>query len=112
MSEQTDQCAKLCQECHDTCLRTIQHCLTKGGPHADPAHIRLMMDCVEMCQTSANFMQRRSPLHGRTCAVCSEICEACARDCERLGEDGEMKICADACRRCAHECRQMAAMAA
>jgi hypothetical protein len=112
MHEQHQQCIKLCQECHATCLETVQHCLTMGGPHADPAHIRLMLDCVEICQTSANFMLRHSPLHGRTCAACSEICEACAADCERLSDDSRMKICADACRRCAQECRRMAAMAA
>lgn len=112
MNEQTQQCTRLCQECHNTCLETLRHCLIEGGAHAEPAHIELLLDCVTICQTSADFMLRRSPRHGPTCAVCSEICEACARDCDRLGDDGQMKLCADACRRCAQECRQMAAMAA
>ena len=111
MNEQIQHCIMLCQECHGMCLQTIPYCLTQGGAHADPAHIRLMLDCVEICQTSANFMLRHSPLHGRTCGICAEICEACAQNCDRLGEDGQMKLCADACRRCAQECRSMAAKA-
>lgn len=111
-SGQMEQCIQNCQNCHHICLETVTHCLQKGGKHAEAAHIRLLLDCTEICQTSANFMLRGSELHTRTCGVCAEVCERCAEDCERMGDDAQMKTCADVCRRCAELCRQMAAMAA
>ena len=100
-------CIQDCQSCHAVCLDTVTHCLRMGGQHAEADHIRLMLDCVEICQTSANFMLRGSELHVRTCAVCAEVCERCAQDCERWGDDEMMRRCAEACRRCAESCRRM-----
>jgi hypothetical protein len=90
------------------CLLTIPYCLQHGGQHAEAAHIRLLLDCAEICQTSANFMLRGSDLHSRICAVCAEICDRCAQDCERFEGDQQMQACAQACHRCAESCRQMA----
>jgi len=103
-------CIEACESCHGVCLETIEHCLHMGGEHAKPAHIRLLLDCAEICQTSANFMLRNSDLHGLTCSACAEICERCAADCERFG-DAVMQQCADTCRTCAQSCREMAATA-
>ena len=94
--------------CHAICVETVTHCLEMGGKHAEAAHIRLLLDCAEICQTSANFMLRGSDLHGRTCGVCAEVCERCAQDCERFGDDEHMQACAKACRSCAASCRKMA----
>jgi hypothetical protein len=110
MSEALSQCIEACEHCHGVCLETITHCLQMGGKHADPAHIRLLMDCAEICQTSANFMLRTSDLHARTCGVCADICERCAQDCARFTEDAMMQQCAEACRSCARSCREMAQM--
>ena len=111
------QCIQNCEICHATCLQTVGHCLSRGGKHADPAHIRLLLDCAEICQTSANFMIRGSDLHRFTCGACAAVCERCAGDCERLageaggeqGGDEQMRACANACRHCADSCRKMAA---
>jgi hypothetical protein len=108
ISPEMRQCIEECQRCHSICLETVTHCLQKGGPHAEAQHIRLLLDCVEICETSANFMLRGSNLHTRTCAVCAEVCERCAQDCERFGDDEMMRRCAEACRRCAESCRRMA----
>lgn len=102
------QCIQNCLDCHSICLNTITYCLQQGGQHAEMAHIVLMQDCVEICQTSANFMLKNSPLHGRTCDVCAEVCERCGRDCDRFPEDFQMQFCAEICRRCAETCREMA----
>jgi hypothetical protein len=114
--QHTDQelraCIANCLNCHSVCLATITHCLEMGGKHAEAAHIRLMLDCAEICQISANFMLRGSAMHSRTCGGCAEICERCAQDCERFGDDTYMRACAEACRRCADTCKHMAAMAA
>jgi hypothetical protein len=81
-----------------------------GGDHAETSHIRLLLDCAEICQTSANFMLRMSNFHNQTCGVCAEVCEHCARDCERFEDDEMMQQCAEACRSCARSCREMAGM--
>jgi hypothetical protein len=107
-SPEMQRCIDDCQECHEICLETFSHCLLKGGRHAEAGHIRLLIDCAEICETSANFMIRGSDLNTETCRACAEICERCAEDCQRLADDDTMKRCVDLCRRCAESCRQMA----
>jgi hypothetical protein len=102
-------CITNCTDCHRICLETITYCLQKGGKHAGADHIRLMMDCVQICATSADFMIRGSELHRLTCGACVEICTRCAEDCEQMADDARMKRCAEMCRRCADSCREMAA---
>lgn len=112
LGAEMEQCIKLCEECHHTCLETITYCLGQGGKHAEAAHIGLLLDCAAICHTSTDFMLRSSPLHGRICAVCAEVCDRCAQDCDQFGDDPQMKACADTCRRCADSCRRMGTMAA
>src|SRR4051812_38223307 len=91
-------CIQECLDCHRACLQTLVYCTRRGGPHADPDHLRLMMDCAQICQTSADFMLRQSPLHAHTCRACAEVCQACADDCDRMAAaDLRMKACADTC---------------
>ena len=95
-------------ECQTTCTETVIHCLMKGGAHAEPSHIRMLLDCAEICQLAANFMSRESDAHPRVCEVCAEVCERCATSCEQLADDDDMRRCAEACRSCAESCREMA----
>ena len=97
-------CISACTRCHEICLQTgMNHCLETGGKHVEPNHFRLLMNCAEICQTSANFMLSGS-LQYSLCGVCAEVCEACAIDCEKIGD---MDECVKACRECAGVCRQM-----
>lgn len=112
LDERMRACIQECQTCHEVCTETVTHCLQMGGEHAEPTHIRLMLDCTEICQTSANFMLRMSDFQSQTCEVCAEICERCAEDCERFTDDKMMQQCAETCRNCAQSCREMAGMAA
>lgn len=105
------KCIEECLDCYKICLETMTHCLTKGGKHAEAQHIRLLMDCANICNTSANFMLLGSEYHTRTCEICAEICEKCAEDCEEMADDQLMKQCAEACRNCAEACRHMAGAA-
>jgi hypothetical protein len=106
MDTATQAAIKACLDCHSTCLEmAMTYCVQKGGRHVEAAHLGLLMNCAEICQTSANFMLSNSPFQGRLCGVCAEVCEACARNCEQLGE---MTDCAEECRRCAKICRSMA----
>lgn len=110
MSSTDTACRDLCTSCAQTCLHTLfRHCLPAGGEHADAQHVRLMMDCAEICQTAAHFMDRGSPFHFQVCAACAEICRACAESCRNL--DG-MHDCVVACERCETACNDMARDAA
>ncbi len=107
-SQEMQQCIDNCQNCHTVCLETIAHCLEVGGEHASTDHIKLLQDCVQICQTSADFMVRMSKHHPQICGVCADICEACAKECESMADGAEfMQRCADACRKCAESYRRM-----
>lgn len=106
------ECIDRCHSCEEICLEPANHCLTMGGKHAEADHIRMLLACAEICDTSARFMLIGSKHHMRTCEVCAEVCEACAKDCERFGDDETTQRCAEICRRCAESCRQMAKAAA
>ena len=82
----------------------MNQCLETGGKHVEAEHFRLMINCAEICQTSANFMLSGSDFSEQICSVCAEICEACADNCEQVGD---MDDCVEACRECAESCREM-----
>ena len=114
MSKLTDpmlkDCIKECWNCRDVCQSTLyNHCLDMGGDHVKTTHVRLMADCVQICQTSADFMTRGSQLHGAVCGACAEVCDACADSCDAF-DDQHMRACAAACRACAESCRNMSRM--
>lgn len=106
------ECIEHCRDCQRECTRTVTYCLQQGGQHAAEDHIRLMIDCGQICQTAADFMLRGSDLHIHTCAACAEVCDRCADDCGGFSDDQRMQTCAEACRGCAESCRHMAGAAA
>jgi hypothetical protein len=106
-SPQMQSCINECLSCHRLCLETAARSLEEGGPHAAPKPITTLLDCADICQTSAAFMLRGSALHRLTCATCAEVCDACAEECARFNH-AFLQRCAEACRRCADSCREMA----
>lgn len=109
MSAEMQACIKECLECHRICVETVAHCLALGGRHAAPEHVTALLDCADICGTSADFMLRESRHHGSTCGVCAAVCDACARSCGEMAQsDDLMRRCAEVCHRCADSCRQMA----
>jgi hypothetical protein len=113
MTVEMRRCIEDCTECHQICLASVPHCLDMGGEHATPEHIRLLLDCAEICQTSADFMLQGSDFYGRICEVCAEVCERCAQSCESLvAYDPKLRECMGMCRVCAESCREIARVAA
>lgn len=101
-------CIAACSHCHQICLQTaMNHCLQVGGKHVQADHFRLMINCAEICATSANFQLSNSAFHQQVCEVCAEVCEACVESCEAIGG---MDDCVAACEKCAASCREMASM--
>jgi hypothetical protein len=104
-----EQCIENCIRCHRVCLETAaRHFRGESTPRLSELLVRLLIDCAEICQTSADFMVRGSELHGETCGACAAVCERCADECDRGGEDPHLAACAEICRRCAESCRAMA----
>lgn len=106
-----DECVDSCVASHRICLETARYCTEQGTPaHIEATHIALLLDCAELCQTTANSMLRRSPQHALLCDACARMCEACARDCAKIAGDARMQACAQTCRDCAASCKEMASM--
>ena len=113
MTPEMQQCIQNCLECHRSCTETATHCFMMGGKHAEAAHLQLLLDCAQICGTSADFMLRISRFHPDTCRVCAEICRACGQNCSQMADgDATMQACATACERCAQSCESMAGAAA
>lgn len=104
------ECIEECLNCHAVCTMTAQHCLVKGGEHADVSLVGMLLDCAESCQVSANFMLRGSPYHTIMCAACAELCRACEEACRAIPGDEQMEHCAEVCAACAETCARMAEM--
>lgn len=99
------ECINACWDCHQICLRTaLTHCLKAGGDHVGENHFRLMMNCAEVCQTSANLQLSNSTFSKQQCTLCAAVCEACCHSCE--GMDG-MEEVMQACKLCAKSCNNM-----
>jgi hypothetical protein len=101
------ECLQNCTECHKVCLQTAVLPEVVGKISAEDE--KLLINCSEMCQTSADFMATVSAFHRAVCATCSQICEACAQMCRRNNIPAMLE-CAEVCDRCADSCRRMAAM--
>lgn len=111
--DEMKKCIQLCRDCHAMCTQTIAHCLKLGGRHASPEHIRLIVDCAQMCATSADYMLRESPFHDQICRLCAELCKECGKDCQQVaGDDQMVKECIEMCRKCAGSCERMASKVA
>lgn len=103
-------CIELCWACRTTCHETlINHCLPMGGKHVEQDHVKGMLDCIQICQTAADFMSRESELHFDVCRACAHVCNACADSCNEM-DSPEMKECAEICRKCADSCLIMTQM--
>lgn len=107
MSEQMQIAITDCMNCSNICLETLNYCLQTGGKHADPGHIRLLMDCAQISRTTSDFLLRMSELSGRLGAVCAEVADRCCSSLERFGDDRQMRACYEACRRTSDSCRRI-----
>ena len=102
------RCIDSCTRMHQVALTAAGHALRHGNGENSNHVIRVLSDCVEMCQTAANFMLRGSPNHTRVCAVNAEICREVAKTCGEF-EDEAMRTVTKAAEECAEACESMAA---
>lgn len=108
ISTEMRSCIDNCLNCHAVCEATLGYCLAHNGVSGDRNGALMLLDCAEICRTSAGFLLRGSELHRHTCRACATICAACAEWCEQQPRDPVMKQCAATCRECAASCTEMA----
>jgi hypothetical protein len=101
-------CLENCAACERVCTETLAAVLSRSDVRADARLIRLLMDCADICGTSARFLMRQSERHPSTCRACADVCADCAAACEAVAGDDDLSRCAQACRRCAATCEEMA----
>lgn len=107
-STDLQECIRICMDGYRVCTETMLHCLSMGGKHADADHIRTMMNCAQICLTSAQLMMTGSQQHMEVCGLCATACDNCAKSCATIGEgDPKMEECVEVCKRCAESCREM-----
>ena len=98
------QCIQDCLDCHRVCTDTANKYKRAGKEQTHTQHITMLLDCAEMCLTTAHFMQHDSPLHVYVCQACAQVCNHCAGECDLMGDADS----ANACHKCAWSCEQMA----
>ena len=106
--EMMRRCIQDCETCHALCVQTLEYCLQRGGDFTAHDHVAVLLDCIQICDVSRDFMLRSSPRHRLTCGDCAEICDACATSCAVFKGDDQLERCQAECHRCAESCRKMA----
>jgi len=104
LQQQIQDCIQDCLNCHQVC----QNMATSIQQGQNATHRNLLLDCAELCQTTAHFLQHSSPLAGYVTQTCAQVCTHCKEVCNQAG----MNDCANACDICANSCQQMSKMVA
>lgn len=105
---------QMMQECIHICNETAQHCMTQARQKQGNVQDHLqnhehVMDCVQVCGVTADFMARKSPFSQAMHKANAEVCRKCADVCENSQDDAEiLKTCAESCRKCAEMCSRYA----
>ncbi|NIP81500.1 MAG: hypothetical protein GWM90_20710 [Gemmatimonadetes bacterium] len=107
-SDEMARCIDECTRTHQVCLTASGHALRHGGAENTAHVIRVLSDCVEICQTAANFMLRGSPNHRQVCSVSARICREVAEECS-VFDDEVMRQVVEVTTACAETCEAMAA---
>jgi hypothetical protein len=107
ISPEKRRCIEATSDCYIACTETLNYSLD-GGDLRDPKHLRLLVDCGEILQTTQNALLRGSELWRMLATVCAEACEKVAENCRQLdGSDEQLVRCAEACDETAESCRQL-----
>ena len=81
----------------DACNAAFAYC-TQQDEIEDPELLACMVDCVDLCTTTASFIVRGSEHADDLREVCAELAKCVEESCEEYGDDEVLTACADACR--------------
>jgi hypothetical protein len=102
-----EACIEACRASQEASLELLTHCIRLQGYYSELGHLRLLEDCARICETTVDFLLRRSEIRTAMLALCADVCERCCRDCERFDYDQRLLAGATAFRRCADHCRRV-----
>lgn len=91
-------------ECAAACNNCLISCLDEEDVHMMSQCIKLDIDCARICQTTADFISRKSDYTGHLIKECIEICTNCVKECAKHDME-HCKRCAEACKNCAEVCK-------
>jgi len=97
-----------CLYCCIECGRAFQARTRPQGAELPEALQLSLVECAEICRTTASFLRWDSAYWEAACALCADICMKCAWECARVSEDEQIRIARDACEQCAVLCRELA----
>lgn len=107
LSGEADSCQQACRHCHEVCRKTAFDMSRAAAQETNQDHIRMLFECAELCELSANWQLSGSQYCNQICAVCAQVCRECESHC--VGKV-DLEECEYVCRRCAESCEAMAAM--
>jgi hypothetical protein len=81
----------------DACNAAFAYC-TQQDEVDDPELLACIVDCVDLCTTTASFIVRGSEHADDLREVCAELAKCVEESCEEYGDDEVLTACADACR--------------
>lgn len=108
LAGEADSCLQACLHCHEICRKTAFDMSPAAAQEMNADDIRMLFECAELCQLSANWQLSGSQYSRQICAVCAQVCRECERRC--TGKI-DMEECEYVCRRCAESCEAMSSMA-
>lgn len=106
-----------CIEACGDCLRVLRSYARNGaragpGSRRERAMWRLMLDCAEVCEATANLLRADLACPPQRIEACRKLCAECAAACDATAPSGPIGACAAACRRCAQACMAVSARSA
>jgi hypothetical protein len=104
-----ERCVTECNDCHAASLKALRYSIEQGGSFAEPRHLRLLEDTIEVCSVQVDFVLRHSISTAFGASVCAQVCHQCADSCARWDTDPILQACAAACRSFGLYCFEMVA---
>jgi hypothetical protein len=106
--QEHEACIQVCMDCAKVCTDLVDHCLQVGGDLAQPCHVRQLLVCARLCETTAHVLLLHSAEDRLVCSTCAEICQHTAEDLEVYERDEKMRFATHLTRRCAESCAEVA----
>lgn len=99
-------CIDACSKCAQACLECFDACLQESDVADRVKHIKMLVECALMCQSSIAMMSMDAQNAKNHCKMCAKMCEKCAKSCSEF-DDEHCTECSEVCYDCAEQCKIM-----